>query len=222
MGTLRLALFTAALSLLGQREHAAIARAEPVAEASSTVLDGHAAAVAALPAPPPVQADPRFDWLSYEQTLRLRLQTVRDEREQLVYVGRPEYFYRRRVGGYVGLGAGAVILGTTIAIMMSAVGSIGPHTGPAHEFSRGERVGYPLGAAFGTAVLATGLWALATKDQGNPHRARIDAMALEQHAIRAELKRARRLRKQSLRYYTAPELSSRGGRRFTMSFGMAL
>jgi hypothetical protein len=174
------------------------------------------------PPPPPLlqHVDPM---IAHEQTLRSRLDYLREEQVRLTRLGRPEHFYRRRLGGWLGLGLG---LGSVVAVWavwtVDAGGGFGPHSGESEPSSRNARISYATGLCLGIVSAGTGIWALKTANQENPYREQVAAMALEQRDVTRALKEARRERKHQRRYGAAPALSFDRGPRVVMNFVVKL
>lgn len=156
--------------------------------------------VGAAPYPPPAYAAP-VDPLTRAE-LKVRLRELAVERKELLRAGRPDHYLRRKVGGFVGLGVGAVAMVLATTAYFAIVGPPGPHSS-----SDDEDVSTRAGAAivstllFGGAVMGVGLWALATAGHPNPHQPRIDVLEQEYERVHRQIRSAPRA--------LAPRLSPR-------------
>jgi hypothetical protein len=134
------------------------------------------------------------DFRAYQRLLRSQIASVDRAQKCLAAAGRPEHYRRRRIGGFVGIGVGGVAVATTLALVVAVLGPPLPHSGPSGEFSAPQRVLLPLSFALGSAVMAAGLWALGSANDGHHYREPMEALTRERHRLVETLADARRTR----------------------------
>lgn len=135
---------------------------------------------------------------SAESLLQLRS----DELQQLSRDGRPEYYVRRRVLGFVALGAGAFTLG--VSAMYGFFSCAGES--PGCTVSDAGAAGLIAATGLGLAALGTGIWAVVSAKHDNLHYDRIVELREEVRFLQQQAKEERRQR----RYSVSPDFAMTG------------
>jgi hypothetical protein len=108
--------------------------------------------------PPPAAPPPVFDAREYRKAQR----TARQRRHEL-QEPRPSSHTRRRVLGFVAIGAGAATTFTGVNfLLIEAMSRIGPHSGEPDSLGQEERRAIGLCIGLGLPVLGVGIWAVRT------------------------------------------------------------